>query len=45
MEGNAEPPRAVSMVSFLCEKDLYSSITVNELDEDKSGDRKFRRPL
>lgn len=45
LEGSEEPPRTVSLVSFLCEKDLSSSITVNELDEGKSWDRKMRRPL
>lgn len=42
MEGSEEPLRTVSQVSFLCEKDLYSSLIVNELDEGKSWDRKMR---
>lgn len=32
------------MISFPCEKELYSSIMENELDEDKSEDRKIRPP-
>lgn len=42
LEGSEEPLRTVSQVSFLCEKDLYSSLIVNELDEGKSWDRKMR---
>lgn len=42
LEGSEEPLRTVSWVSFLYEKDLYSSLIVNELDEGKSWDRKMR---
>lgn len=45
LEGSEEPLRTVSLVSFLCEKDLYSSLMVNELDEDTGWARKMRRPL
>lgn len=33
-----------AMIGFPCEKEFYSSIVENELDEDKSEDRKIRPP-